>query len=129
LPFGFVSFGLAFGDLPGDPSGDITAGWGRTQRVRQRVWQSAVRASAGEPCRFHDLRHSHAVMLIAKGTHPKVIQERLGHASIKTTLDVYGHLYEGLDEAAADALDEAFRRAAADSVRILDGLQVAVLRP
>ena len=33
LPFGLVSFGLAFGDLPGDPSSDITAGWGRTQRV------------------------------------------------------------------------------------------------
>ena len=68
-------------------------------------------------------------MLIEQGIHPKVIQERLGHASIKTTLDVYGHLYEGLDGAAADALDGAFRRAAADSVRILDGLQVAVLRP
>ncbi len=33
LPFGLVSLGLAFGDLPGDPSGDITAGWGRTQRI------------------------------------------------------------------------------------------------
>ena len=33
LPFRCISFGLAFGDLPGDPSGDITAGWGRTERI------------------------------------------------------------------------------------------------
>ena len=57
--------------------------------------------------RFHDLRHSHAALLIAAGQHPKVIQERLGHASITTTLDVYGHLFEGIDQAAADAIDEA----------------------
>ncbi len=58
-----------------------------------------------EPFRFHDLRHSHAAMLIAHGVHPKVLQDRLGHASITTTLDTYGHLMSGLDEAAADALD------------------------
>ncbi len=44
-------------------------------------------------------------MLIAHGVHPKVLQDRLGHASITTTLDTYGHLMSGLDEAAADALD------------------------
>ena len=59
----------------------------------------------GEPCRFHDLRHSHAAMLIASDQHPKVIQARLGHASITTTLDTYGHLHRGLDQATADALD------------------------
>jgi len=49
--------------------------------------------------------HTHAAMLIAQGEHPKVIQERLGHASITTTLDTYGHLMTGLDEAAADDLN------------------------
>jgi hypothetical protein len=44
-------------------------------------------------------------LLIAQGVHPKVLQARLGHASITTTLDVYGHLMDGLDEAAAEALD------------------------
>ncbi len=43
-------------------------------------------------------------MLIAQGEHPKVIQSRLGHSSIQVTLDIYGHLFEGLDEAAADRL-------------------------
>ena len=68
-----------------------------------------MRASVGEPCRFHDLRHTHAALLIAQGEHPKVIQGRLGHASIRTTLDTNGHLFEGLDEAAAGRLEEAFR--------------------
>jgi integrase len=59
----------------------------------------------GTPCRFHDLRHTAAALLIREKVHPKVIHQRLGHASIRTTLDVYGHVFEGLDEAAAEALD------------------------
>jgi len=47
--------------------------------------------------RFHDLRHSHVALLIAEGAHPAVIASRLGHTSVKTDLDVYGHLYEALD--------------------------------
>ena len=65
----------------------------------------AVHASVGEPMRSHDLRHTYAALLIAQGVHAKVLQDRLGHASITTTLDTYGHLMTGLDEAAADALD------------------------
>jgi integrase len=64
--------------------------------------------------RFHDLRHTHAAILIAQGEHPKVIQHRLGHSSIKVTLDTYGHLFEGLDEAAAQRLDVAFIRSSLD---------------
>ena len=77
----------------------------RRNSFHRRIWLAAVEASVGRPCTFHDLRHSHAALLIAQGEHPKVIQERLGHASIKTTLDTYGHLVEGLDEAAADRLE------------------------
>ncbi|MDH3500492.1 MAG: tyrosine-type recombinase/integrase [Acidimicrobiia bacterium] len=54
--------------------------------------------------RFHDLRHTHVALLIKQGVHPAVIASRLGHTSVKTVLDVYGHLYEGLDRDAADAL-------------------------
>jgi integrase len=43
--------------------------------------------------------------------HPKTIQVRLGHTSIRTTMDLYGHLYEGVDQAAAQALDALHRRA------------------
>lgn len=77
----------------------------RRSNFRRRVWLPAVRRSVGEPMRFHDLRHTHVALLIAQGEHPKTIQARLGHASIATTLDTYGHLFEGLDEAAADRLD------------------------
>jgi integrase len=85
----------------------------RRNGFRRRFWMPAVRASVGEPLRFHDLRHSHAALLIAEGVHPKAMAERLGHSSIRTTLDTYGHLLDGLDGAAADALDAMFRKAEA----------------
>ena len=81
----------------------------RRGNFRQRIWLPAVGATVGQPCTFHDLRHSHAALLIREGLHPKVIQERMGHSSIRTTLDTYGHLFPGLDEAAADALDSSVR--------------------
>ena len=91
------------------PRPGVSTNPGAIQRnFRRRVWQPAVAASVGEPCRFHDLRHSHAALLIAQGEHPKVIQGRLGQASIKTTLGTYGHQFEGLDEAAASRVEEAF---------------------
>ena len=52
----------------------------------------------------HDLRHTHASWLIAAGVPLPVIQLRLGHESIQTTVNVYGHLATGADAAAADAL-------------------------
>lgn len=61
--------------------------------------------------RFHDLRHTCAALLIAQGAHPKAIQARLGHASIRTTLDRYGHLFEGHDAALLESLDGDFREA------------------
>ncbi len=91
----------------------------RRTNFRRRAWLPAVRASVGEPLRFHDLRHTHAAMLIAQGEHPKVIQLRLGHSSIQVTLDTYGHLFEGLDQAAAERLDAALARTPADSSRTL----------
>ena len=70
------------------------------------------------------VRHSQVPLLVAQGEHPKVIAERLGHSSVRTVLDVYGHLYEGADEAAAERLDEQIasyarpRRVQGDAVRI-----------
>jgi integrase len=64
-----------------------------------------------QPVRFHDLRHSHAAMLIGQGVHAKAIADRLGHASIRTTMDTYGHLLEGIDQGAAEGLDALYRAA------------------
>ena len=63
------------------------------------------------PATYHDLRHTHAAMLIRMGVQPKVIQERLGHSSIKMTMDLYGYLMPGLQESVADALDLDFHSA------------------
>ena len=84
----------------------------RASNFRRRFWLPAVKASVGLPCRFHDLRHSHAAILIKAGVHPKVIQKRLGHSSIRTTLDTYGHVFDGLDREAAETLDTSWRRKA-----------------
>ena len=51
--------------------------------------------------RLHDLRHSHGSLMLRQGVHPKIVQERLGHATISTTLDIYSHVTPGLQEAAA----------------------------
>jgi integrase len=77
--------------------------------------------------RFHDLRHTCASLLIAQGAHPKIIQERLGHASITTTMNRYGHLFDGLDATLIDGLDAAHDEAAAppDNVRRLPGQDAA----
>lgn len=55
---------------------------------------------------LHDLRHSHATMLLQAGTHPKIVSERLGHSSVRVTLDTYSHYVGGLQEAAALKFDE-----------------------
>lgn len=79
--------------------------------------------------RDSDAEHDHVALLIAQGEHPKVIQQRLGHASIRTTLDTYGHLFEGLDEAAADRLDAAFHELPVDRTLTEPASTVAVLHP
>ena len=50
---------------------------------------------------FHDTRHTHATLLMAAGVHPKVVQERLGHSDIRTTLNIYSHVTMNLQEDAA----------------------------
>ena len=55
---------------------------------------------------FHDLRHTHAAMLIRRGVQPKIISERLGHASIKITMDLYGYLMPGLQDSVAEIFNQ-----------------------
>ena len=51
------------------------------------------------------LRHTMATLMLASGEHPKVVSERLGHATVGITLDTYSHVLPGLQEAAADRLE------------------------
>ena len=59
--------------------------------------------------RIHDLRHSHASTLLAAGVPIHIVQLRLGHESIKTTVDTYGHLLPDAQAMAASAASMAFR--------------------
>lgn len=77
---------------------------------RARVWSPAVeRAGLSRRPRVHDLRHTHASWLVAAGVPLPVIQRRLGHESITTTIDVYGHLLPDLQRQAAQAAQLALR--------------------
>ena len=73
------------------------------------VWPKAIRAAGLEGFTFHGLRHTLAGLLIAQGAHPKVIQERMRHSSIRVTFDVYGHLLPSMDSRVTAALDDALR--------------------
>jgi integrase len=70
-----------------------------------------IRRSGLPRIRLHDLRHAHATHLLTTNIHPKVVQERLGHASIRMTLDLYSHVLPGMQESAAADLDVAIRAA------------------
>ena len=59
-----------------------------------------------EGFRFHHLRHFYASLLISKGLDVKVVQARLRHASAKTTLDTYGHLWPDSDETTRAVISE-----------------------
>ncbi len=73
---------------------------GKLERILRR---------AGLPkIRFHDLRHTCATLLLAKGVNPKIVSEMLGHASIAITLDTYSHVLPNMRDQAAKAMEEAF---------------------
>ncbi|EFH90683.1 tyrosine-type recombinase/integrase [Ktedonobacter racemifer] len=66
-------------------------------------------AQAGLPkMRFHDLRHSAATILLAKGVHPKVVQELLGHSSIAMTMNIYSHVMPSMRKEVASIMDTIF---------------------
>ena len=72
----------------------------------QRAFRAARAQVKGLPegFRFHDLRHYYASLLISSGLDVKVVQARLRHASAKTTLDTYGHLWPDSDETTRAAI-------------------------
>ena len=69
-------------------------------------FKTVCKRAGVEPRRFHDLRHTHATVLLSAGVHPKIVQERLGHSSIKTTLDTYSHLIPTMQQSAVDVFND-----------------------
>jgi integrase len=73
-------------------------------RTFSRTFDQHV-ADAGLPrIRLHDLRHTHATLALEAGVHPKVVSERLGHATIAITLDTYSHAIPAMEEEAAERI-------------------------
>jgi integrase len=76
----------------------------------RRVWLRIVAKADLEGFVFHELRHTAAALAIAQGAHPTAIKERLGHASIVTTLDRYGGLFPSLDRDIAKGMNASVHR-------------------
>jgi Phage integrase family len=113
---------VPYGGLEGVESIPLEAPEVSTPSVTRsvRAIRSARRKVPGLPegFRFHDLRHYLASLLIASGADVKVVQARLRHASAKTTLDTYGHLWPDADESTRAAVG-AVLAARADWLRTM----------
>ncbi|WP_284976080.1 site-specific integrase [Arthrobacter sp. efr-133-TYG-104] len=98
----------------------VTNEWGQSispHRLESNFRQARATVSGlPEGFRFHDLRHYFASLLISKGLDVKVVQKSMRHASAKTTLDVYGHMWPDKEESARAAVSEVLA-ARADSLR------------
>jgi integrase len=87
----------------------FTTGTGRPinpSNLRQRSFAQLLKKAGLPHIRFHDLRHTCATLLLSKGTHPKFVQELLGHATVAITLDTYSHVVPGMGEQTAMAMED-----------------------
>lgn len=70
-------------------------------------WFNKLVKKSGLPTiRFHDLRHTHATLLLQAGVNPKVVSERLGHAGITITLNTYSHVVPHMQDEAAQKFED-----------------------
>lgn len=94
----YANDNLVFATLEGTPLS--------LRNLTQRHFKPILkRAKLSESLRLYDLRHTCATLLLAANEHPKVVSERLGHASITLTLDTYSHVLPTMQQAASDKLE------------------------
>jgi integrase len=93
----WLTLGLIFTKPNGSPIGP---------RCIIRDFKSIIQKAELPDIRFHDLRHTAATLMLQCEVHPKVVQEMLGHSSIKITLDTYSHVLPAMQYEAARKLDE-----------------------
>ena len=91
----WINTGLVFTRENGTPY--------RPERITQ-IFKDSVKQAGMPPITLHGLRHTHATLALAAGVHPKVVSERLGHASVSLTLDVYSHAVPSMEEEAASRI-------------------------
>jgi integrase len=74
--------------------------------LHNRSFKPLLRRAGLPDIRFHDLRHTCASLLLTRGTHPKLVQELLGHATVSITLDTYSHVLPGMDGDVAAGMED-----------------------
>jgi integrase len=97
---GFADCVYAFTDTKGNPI--------RVQNMVRRSFKPILKKAGLPDIRFHDLRHTHATLLLQQGVNPKLVQERLGHATISLTLDTYSHVLPNMQKQVVKELDALF---------------------
>ena len=97
----------------------MTDAWGNQLApwTLERAFRRAKAKVPGLPTefRYHDCRHYFASLLIASGADVKIVQARVRHASAKTTLDTYGHLWPDSDDSTRAAIDAVMAARAENS--------------
>lgn len=94
---GYQDFDLVFCTPIGTPV--------HPSNLRNRTFNKLIEKAKIPKIRFHDLRHTHATLLLSKGVNIKVISERLGHSNIRITLDTYSHMLPTMQKDAIEKLD------------------------
>jgi integrase len=92
-------------------------GFLRYDNFRRRVRAPSVKAAGLSPLTFHQLRHTAAAFMIDDGADPLQIKRRMGHEDVRTTLNLYGHLFPDREEELVAGLDR--RKAKADQMRTM----------
>jgi integrase len=77
-----------------------------TKNALMKVMRLGSQLAGVKRIRVHDLRHSHASLLIEEGFQPLEVADRLGHENIQTTLQIYSHLYPNKQKELAEKLQD-----------------------
>ncbi len=95
------------------PGGLVFATQTRTlinpSNLRNRSFKPLLKRAELRDICFHDLRHTCATLLLSQGTHPKLVQELLGHSSVAMTLDRYSHVLPGMGDGAASTMEDVLK--------------------
>jgi integrase len=96
-----------FGNIDGSVRnpGDVGERWGKTLKKAQQDFPELTDLT------IKGLRHTHATLLLESGAHAKVVQERLGHSNISTTMNIYSHVTPTMQEDALQRLTNYVKRA------------------
>ncbi len=87
-------------------------GFLRYDNFRNRVWSGATTAAGVDPFDFHELRHTAAALMISEGANALQVKRRMGHEDVRTTFNIYGHLFDDDEDALVERLDRRARGAA-----------------